>query len=120
MRRPAPDTLLDDLELGLPTNRFDLDGVEMITGRVGPAVITIGSIHGGVRANIIPDRVELEGTLRMYDERVRKEMHERIERTAEHVTAAAGATAEVVIDEGKHTNAKPGKVLRGSGFSLTP
>ena len=27
---------------------------------------------------------------------------------------------EVVVDEGKHTGAKPGKVLRGSGFSLTP
>ena len=35
-----------------------------------PAVITIGSIHGGTRYNIIPDNVELLGTLRTFDEEI--------------------------------------------------
>jgi amidohydrolase len=64
-----------------------------------PALITIGSIHGGVRSNIIPDRVEMLGTLRNLDDEVRAEMHARVKRTAESIAAAAGATAEVDISE---------------------
>jgi len=64
-----------------------------------PSVITIGSIHGGVRNNIIPDEVEMQGTLRNFDEGVRAEAHQRLTRTAEAIATAAGATAEVHIHE---------------------
>ncbi len=65
-----------------------------------PAVITIGSIHGGVRSNIIPDEVQMIGTLRTFDPKMRTDLHERIRKTATLIAQGAGATAEVVIDPG--------------------
>ena len=63
-----------------------------------PAVITIGSIHGGIRHNIIPDDVSMEGTIRTFDETMQQDIWRRIKATAEHVALSAGATAEVEID----------------------
>ena len=60
-----------------------------------PAIITIGSIHGGNRGNIIPDSVVLQGTVRTFDEAMRKDIQERIRRTAEQIARSAGATASV-------------------------
>ncbi len=65
-----------------------------------PSVISVGSIQGGVRSNIIPDQVELVGTIRTFDDGVRREIHQRIERTATKLAEAAGATAEVEIHDG--------------------
>jgi amidohydrolase len=64
------------------------------------SVVSIGSIQGGVRGNIIPDQVEMVGTIRTFDPEVREQLHQRIARTAQGIAEAAGATAEVVIDEG--------------------
>ncbi len=64
-----------------------------------PSVITIGSIHGGIRPNIIPDSVEMLGTLRNFDEAVRADAHARITRTARGIAEAAGAEAAVEIKE---------------------
>ena len=68
-----------------------------ITGE--PAVLSIGSINGGNRFNIIPDQVEMTGTIRTFDEAMRDEIHERIRNTATNIAAAAGATAEVEIEK---------------------
>ena len=65
-----------------------------------PAVITIGSINGGVRGNIIPDSVVMVGTIRTFDDGMREEIHERIRRTAEQIAGAAGAEAVVRISSG--------------------
>ncbi len=62
-----------------------------------PAVLTLGIFDGGVRANIIPDTVKLEGTLRTFDPAMQDDVHERIRRTATHIAQSAGATAEVTI-----------------------
>ena len=62
-----------------------------------PAVVTIGSIQGGVRNNIIPDSVVMLGTVRTFDEAMRRDVHARIRRTAEGIAWSAGATAEVEI-----------------------
>lgn len=62
-----------------------------------PSLVTIGSIHGGVRNNIIPDSVEMLGTLRNFDEDIRLDMHRRVRHTAESIAASAGATASVDI-----------------------
>ena len=67
---------------------------------VAPSIVTIGSIHGGVRSNIIPDEVEMIGTLRSLDAKMRDEIHTRVRRTAENIAAAAGATATVTIQTG--------------------
>jgi amidohydrolase len=63
-----------------------------------PAVVTIGSIHGGVRGNIIPDSVEMIGTIRTFDTDMREDFLERIRRTAESIATAAGAKATVTIE----------------------
>ena len=62
-----------------------------------PSIITIGSIHGGVRYNIIPDEVQLDGTIRTFSSEVQDDMHRRITLTAESIAASAGATASVAI-----------------------
>ncbi|MDH5213816.1 MAG: amidohydrolase [Gammaproteobacteria bacterium] len=63
----------------------------------GPAVITIGSIHGGVRGNIIPDDVVMDGTIRTFDAGVREQLHAKLKKTVTLIAEAAGATAEVTI-----------------------
>jgi len=65
-----------------------------------PAVVTIGGIDGGNRFNIIPDKVEMVGTVRTFDEALRDDIHRRIRATAENIAAASGATAEVAIEKG--------------------
>jgi amidohydrolase len=62
-----------------------------------PAVITFGKIEGGVRSNIIPEQVELIGTIRALHPDDRKLLHERLRRTAVNVAESMGATAEVQI-----------------------
>lgn len=64
-----------------------------------PAVVTVGMIHGGTRGNIIPETVQMEGTIRTFDETVRKDVQARIRRTAEQIAASAGAKADVKIEE---------------------
>ncbi len=62
-----------------------------------PSIITVGSIHGGVRNNIIPDSVEMTGTIRTYDDGMQTSIHERIKRTSEMIAGASGASANVFI-----------------------
>ncbi len=64
------------------------------------AALTIATIHGGVRNNIIPEEVEMTGTLRTLDNTMQEEMHRRIKRTAEKIAESMGATAEVEIIRG--------------------
>ena len=65
-----------------------------------PAIITIGSIHGGVRSNIIPDEVELVGTIRTFLPEMRSDIHERVRRTATSIAQGSGAVAQVAISPG--------------------
>jgi amidohydrolase len=62
-----------------------------------PAVVTIGSIKGGVRGNIIPDAVEMLGTIRTFDEGMRDELHERVTYLAEAISRGARAGCKVCI-----------------------
>jgi amidohydrolase len=62
-----------------------------------PVVVTVGMIKGGVRENIIPDSVELRGTIRTFDETMRDDVHERVRDTAEHISRAARAACEICI-----------------------
>lgn len=64
------------------------------------AVISIGKISGGVRSNIIPEEVEMIGTIRTLDRDMQREIHERIRRTVTNIAEASGATAEVTIEKG--------------------
>jgi len=62
-----------------------------------PAIITVGSMQGGNRGNIIPDSVVMVGTVRTFDEGMRADIWQRIARTATRIAEAAGATALVDI-----------------------
>ncbi|WP_258241042.1 M20 family metallopeptidase [Pseudidiomarina homiensis] len=65
-----------------------------------PAVVSFGIVEGGVRNNIIPDEVYLEGTIRNFDMDNRAQIFENLKTTAEHTAASSGAEAHVHIDEG--------------------
>ncbi|MEO8189799.1 MAG: amidohydrolase [Acidobacteriota bacterium] len=59
-----------------------------------PAVVTVGSIHGGLKHNIIPDEVKLQITVRSFKEEVRQRLLKGIDRIAKAEAAAAGAPKE--------------------------
>jgi amidohydrolase len=65
-----------------------------------PSVVTVGVFQGGVRNNIIPDEVKLEGTIRTFDEGQRDAIHGHVRRITEMISAAGGAKAHVHIDRG--------------------
>ncbi len=62
-----------------------------------PSVVTVGVFHGGVRHNIIPDEVKLEGTIRTFDEQQRDEIHAHVTRISEMIAESGGAKAKVHI-----------------------
>ncbi|HEU5296722.1 MAG TPA: amidohydrolase [Burkholderiaceae bacterium] len=64
-----------------------------------PAVVTVGMIRGGVRENIIPDSVEMRGTIRTFDEGMRDEVHERVTTLAESVARGSRAGCTVCIEK---------------------
>ena len=63
-------------------------------------VISIGKIKGGLRSNIIPEEVEMLGTIRTLDKDMQADIHKRIRRTLTHIAEASGAEVEVEIDKG--------------------
>ncbi len=67
------------------------------TNPLDPAVITVGTIHGGTKNNIIPDEVKLELTVRSYKPEVRKQLLASIERVAKGEALAGGAPREPLV-----------------------
>ncbi len=65
-----------------------------------PCIVTISCIHGGVRDNIIPDHVDLVGTMRTFNETMRDDIRQRVRTTAEHIAKSAGGSADVRIEPG--------------------
>jgi amidohydrolase len=63
-----------------------------------PAVFTVGAIKGGIRNNIIPDSVEMIGTMRTFSPAMKKQMVESISRMVEKTAAASGASAQFELD----------------------
>jgi amidohydrolase len=79
-------------------------GVQTVMSRrvnhaASPTVVSIGTIRGGTRYNIIPDRIDMEGTIRTYDPLVRRATHEDVRRAIERSVEAMGARAAVTILE---------------------
>ncbi|MBQ4835770.1 amidohydrolase [Pseudoalteromonas luteoviolacea] len=65
-----------------------------------PAIVSFGKISGGVRNNIIPEEVNMVGTIRNFDMDNRAQIFDKIKHTAEHIARASGNEAEVSIYEG--------------------
>ena len=62
--------------------------------------MTVGAFNAGVRNNIIPDSAVLIGTIRSFDEGVRREAQARLKKTAEGIAQASGATVDVQLELG--------------------
>ena len=78
-------------------------GLQTIVSRNLPltdnaAVVTVGAIHGGIRQNIIPEEVNMIGTIRSLDADMQKTIHRRINEVATNIAESAGAKADVKID----------------------
>jgi amidohydrolase len=76
-----------------------------------PVIVTVGMIQGGVRYNIIPQTVEMQGTIRYLNPETREDLYTRIRRTVTEVAAASGATAEVTITENAIPTVNPPDML---------
>jgi amidohydrolase len=62
------------------------------------AVISVCVVQGGVRSNIIPEEVEMTGTIRTLDTAMQTDIHARMRRTVTRIAESAGATADITID----------------------
>jgi amidohydrolase len=65
-----------------------------------PAVLTFGVINGGTRFNIVPDKVQMQGTLRTFDAGMRQQAMDNLKLIADNIAAANGATADLTIPVG--------------------
>jgi amidohydrolase len=82
-----------------------VQGLQTIASRqvdvtLAPSIISIGRISGGIRYNVIPDKVEMEGTIRTFDPEMREYIHAAVERTARLIAESGGAEVEVGIEQG--------------------
>ena len=80
-----------------------IEGLQTIVSRQteltkDPAVISVCVINGGVRSNIIPETVEMTGTIRTLDTGMQRDIHERMVRTVTRIAESAGATADIKIE----------------------
>jgi amidohydrolase len=93
----APHTALD----AIPAASAIVLALQNIAARetdpLASVVVTIGTIEGGYRMNVIADQVRMSGTLRAHDPTIRSELEGRVRRIVEGVAAAYGAQAEVKI-----------------------
>ncbi len=95
----APHFTVDPIALsGLAINAIH----QIVSRRINPlesGVITIGSIHGGIASNVIPETVTMTGTIRSYTPEIRKQLHEELQK-AVNVVEAMGGKAELTIHFG--------------------
>ena len=67
-----------------------------------PSVLTVGTFNAGNRSNIIPDKAEMTGTLRTYDEQMRTSIKKRMQETAMLIAQSGGGSAEVTFRDGSY------------------
>jgi amidohydrolase len=93
-----PESTVDPIVIAARTVMALQTIVSRETSPFDPAVVTVGSIHGGTRPNIIPAEVTLELSVRALSEEVRKHSLSAIERITKAEAAAAGAPREPLIE----------------------
>lgn len=90
-----PIVVAAQIVLGLQTI-----GSRQVDVTLAPSIVSVGRISGGIRNNVIPDSVELEGTIRSFDPAMRTDIHQRIERTARGIADSAGAEIDFELELG--------------------
>jgi amidohydrolase len=102
----APHTTIDPVVIAA---RIVLDLQTLVsreTDPTDPAVVTVGSIHGGAKHNVIPNEVRMQLTVRSTKDSVRKHLLDGIKRISDAAAAAAGAPApEVKVNPEEFTPA---------------
>jgi amidohydrolase len=109
---------------GMPWNTVDpittsaliISGLQTVVSRKAnltesPLVVTVGTINGGTGPNIVPEKVEMTGTIRTYDEKVREQSHRDIRLAAEKIAESAGAKAEAPITRMYDTTVNDEKLI---------
>jgi amidohydrolase len=81
-----------------------IGGLQTVVSRgvdltLNPAVVSVGAIKSGIRNNIIPDRAEMIGTIRTFDEAQRADIIAKMTRITENIAAANGAKATLKVQE---------------------
>ncbi|WP_416171474.1 amidohydrolase [Algoriphagus boritolerans] len=79
-----------------------ISGLQTIISRnvnitAAPAIVTVGAIHGGIRHNIIPEKVEMIGTIRTFGDDQQNLVHKRVNEIATNIAESAGGKADVNI-----------------------
>ncbi|QSF43005.1 amidohydrolase [Paenibacillus tianjinensis] len=69
--------------------------VSRLTSAIEPVVLSVTRIHGGFTWNVLPELVELEGTVRTYNEEIRRQIPIQMTRIIEGIAAGAGAEAQL-------------------------
>ena len=97
-----PETTVDPIVIAARTVLSLQTIISRETSPFDSAVITVGSIHGGTKSNIIPAEVKLELTVRSLTEPVREHLLSAIDRIAKAEAAAAGAPRDPLIERSGH------------------
>jgi amidohydrolase len=110
---------------GMPWNTIDpivtsaqiIMGLQTVVSRrtdltASPAVVTIGTIDGGSRYNVVPEAVHMSGTIRTYGEDVRKQVTNDVKTTAQKIAESAGAEAKVTISKQYDTTINDDALMR--------
>jgi len=102
----APQNTVDPIVIAARTVLALQTIVARETSPFDPAVVTVGTIHGGTKRNIVPDEVRLQLTVRTYKPEVRQKVLAAIQRIVQAEAAAAGAPKEplVRVEEGVPAN----------------
>jgi len=102
----APQNTVDPIVIAARTVLALQTIVARETSPFDPAVVTVGTIHGGTKRNIVPDEVRLQLTVRTYKPEVRQKVLAAIQRIVQAEAAAAGAPKEplVRVEEGFPAN----------------
>jgi hippurate hydrolase len=93
----SPQRTIDPIVIGARTVMALQTIISREDDPLDPAVITVGTFHGGTKNNIIPDEVKLQLTVRSYKPEVRKHLLASIERIAKGEAMAGGAPREPLI-----------------------
>jgi len=93
-----PHSCIDPIVLATEVVQSLQKIVSRETSPTDPAVLSICRIEGGFNQNIIPDKVELEGTVRTFDNNLRKRIARRIEEIVKGITESNGATYNYQYD----------------------
>ncbi len=108
-----PEKVIDPVTIGA----YVLTQLQTVISRenhpIHPAVLTMGSIHAGKAPNVVPDYLEMSGTLRSLDGDSRRTMQEAIERIVKTTAEAMRGQGEVIWDRGMPPLVNDGAVIAG-------